>query len=122
MKSRKRNRFNDFKEICDKIKSLFMFNSKTSPMTLTELCKKLIINSENIRSNFNEGNIFPYVLDVLKKVILKLKDIIPNWLKIREHSILGTIVLLDNTPMPEVFKKLDENALDELEEFSYDKI
>ena len=57
MKSSKKNRLNDIKEICDKIKVIFMFNSKSNPINLNDLTKKLILNSDSIRSNYNEGKI-----------------------------------------------------------------
>lgn len=55
MKSKNKYRLSDFREICDKIKSFFMFNTKSKPMTLTDLCNKLTQNSENIKSLFNES-------------------------------------------------------------------
>ena len=110
-KNFRKNKVGDFREICDRIKTIFIFQ-KVPSICLNELCSKIFAASDNLRSNYSQGNIYFLILDKLKKILFKFRDLLPDWFKIKEHSTLGNIVLLDNkVHITEILKRLENPEL-----------
>lgn len=94
-KNQKKNHLRLLKDVADKIRTAFMFKRANS-IGLNDLCTRVLISSDNIRSHLSPGNEPLIYLDKLKTYLYKLIEVFPDWLKLRDHSEHGTLVIIDN--------------------------
>ena len=82
---------------------------RDTPIRINDLCSNLLKGYGNFKDKYNTDN---NKTEKIKSLLYKIKEIIPNWLKIKEHSREGPLVTLDSTPMTEIYKHIDKYELD----------
>ena len=116
MKSKQKSKISDLKDLIDKIKTLFIM-TKNPSIKINELCEKIKAGSESI-SMVDSIGIFFYLkifLDSIKKIIYKINELFPNWLRIKEHSIIGVIILLDmNVNVNDIISEIQTKNLGDI--------
>ena len=92
--TKEKNKTRDIKDLFDKIKSVFIFN-QNKPVPINDLASNIREGSNTISSTESIGKIYIKILDTIKSKLILINKIFPNWLIIKESSMLGTIVRID---------------------------
>jgi hypothetical protein len=114
---REMNKTKEYESFIDNLKTIFIINNSPS-ISINELIGRLS-KAGGMNWSFSEGNyiiIFNnLLLAQIRKIILKLCDIFPNWIRIHEHSNLGTLVIMEKSvSVVEIRKKVSDSHTIEL--------
>ena len=114
---KEKNRLKDIRDLFDKIKSVFIFN-QNKPIPINDFVENIKGGSNTISSAATEGIFYYFIyflifLDSIKSKLYLINKLFPNWLIIKESSILGTIVRIDQNVdvKSEVLPKLENEEI-----------
>ena len=75
------------KELICQVQNVFICNNKQS-IQINDVIEKVLTSSTLIRQTYNNES--------LRKELFLLEKYFPEWIKIRKHSLLGTLVIIEN--------------------------
>ena len=103
-KSKQSNILVDYKGVCERIKNIFVIERLSKSIPLMDLCLKIksnLLDESKLKLNIIN-------LDDIYKIIKELTELVPDWIKIINHSLLGELVKIDLAPnIRDIVNKLE---------------
>ena len=94
-KNKSKNLRKDYILVCETIYNSFLFSNKQKALNLNELINKMTM----ILKGFSYGNnikLTLLLLEFIQAIMEKVSVLYSNWLKIKEHSTLGKVVIINS--------------------------